>query len=72
MAGLALTSISSPTNRILVKATLQVKDGLNESDSITNIYTLGDVTETGGPRMARAGITQAEIMCGNIMAQIEG
>lgn len=37
-----------------------------------NILALGDVAETSGPKMARAGMFQADIVCQNILAMIHG
>ena len=67
MADLAPDSISKETNRILVKPTLQIAD---PDDAFPHIFALGDVAETGGPRMARAGQFQAEIVLANIIALI--
>ena len=39
---------------------------------LDHIFALGDVAETGGPRMGRAGMMQAEIVCQNILAMIKG
>jgi NADH dehydrogenase FAD-containing subunit len=41
-------------------------------EKLDHIFALGDVAETGGPRMARAGMMQAEIVRGNIVALIKG
>lgn len=59
-------AISSDTSRILVKPTLQVL-----TDKPT-VFALGDVAEHGGPRMARAGWMQAEVVADNILAVIRG
>jgi NADH dehydrogenase FAD-containing subunit len=37
-----------------------------------NIFALGDVADTPGPKMARAGMMQAEVARGNICALING
>lgn len=37
-----------------------------------NIFALGDVAETGGPKMARAGLLQAEVVRSNILSLIAG
>ena len=36
-----------------------------------NIFAFGDVAETGGPKMGRAGAFQAEIVCQNMVAMIK-
>jgi NADH dehydrogenase FAD-containing subunit len=38
----------------------------------SNIFALGDVAETLGPKMARAGLFQAEIVLANILEMIKG
>ncbi|OIW28095.1 FAD/NAD(P)-binding domain-containing protein [Coniochaeta ligniaria NRRL 30616] len=59
-------TISKTTGEIKVDQTLQVT-----GDKIyPNILALGDVAETGGPKMGRAGAFQAEIVCQNIVAMI--
>ncbi|KZF19397.1 putative amid-like NADH oxidoreductase [Xylona heveae TC161] len=57
---------SSSTGRILVKPTLQVA-----SEEHANIFVLGDVAETGGPKMARAGLVQSEVVRENIVRLIK-
>lgn len=47
-----------------MKPTLQLSSSTKSSPS--NIFALGDVAETPGPKMARAGMMQAEIACSNI------
>ena len=37
-----------------------------------NIFALGDVAETGAPKMARAGMMQADVVSDNIVASIKG
>lgn len=37
----------------------------------SHIFALGDVAETGGPKMARAGMVQAEIVRANIGSLIK-
>jgi len=69
---LSPTSISALTQRILVKPTLQLKDDTKLDAKLTNIFAVGDVAETGGPKMARAGLMQAEIARNNIVALIRG
>jgi apoptosis-inducing factor 2 len=51
---------------------LQLNDVEKLDKNIDHIFALGDVAETGGPKMARAGIMQAEVVRGNIVALIEG
>ncbi|ORY23111.1 hypothetical protein BCR39DRAFT_363446 [Naematelia encephala] len=59
-------SVVSPrTGRILVKPTLQVAEAAHP-----NVFALGDVAETGGPKMARAGMVQAEVVAANIVRMI--
>lgn len=66
------TVISSKTKRILVNPTLQLKSDVKSDIQLQNIFSLGDVAETGGPKMARAGLVQADIVQGNILALING
>jgi NADH dehydrogenase FAD-containing subunit len=62
-------AISKETGCVLVKPTLQIAAAPTEH---RNIFALGDVAETGGPKMARAGYLQAEVVCSNIIAMING
>lgn len=64
--------MSTQTQRILVRSTLQLKDDEKFNKNVYHIFALGDVAETGGPKMARAGMMQAEIVGGNIVALIKG
>ncbi len=56
----------------MVKPTLQILCPAKSDKPINNIFALGDVAETGGPKMARAGMMQAEIVRSNIVAMIKG
>ncbi|KAF2658334.1 putative AMID-like mitochondrial oxidoreductase [Lophiostoma macrostomum CBS 122681] len=62
---LSPTSISKSTSRILVHPTLQIIDS-----SYPHVFALGDVAETGGPKMARAAHSQSEIAVANILRLI--
>ncbi|PVH88900.1 putative AMID-like mitochondrial oxidoreductase [Cadophora sp. DSE1049] len=76
LASFSPSSISPLTHRILVNKNLQLLDGTEgkagTSTASPNIFALGDVAETRGPKFARAGSAQAEIVRGNIVALIEG
>ena len=61
------SSISKTNGRILVKQNLQLEDA-----ALPHIFAIGDVAETGGPRMARAGFYQANIVADNVLASING
>jgi len=61
--------VSKETKQILVKPTLQLHDTHFES---SHIFAIGDVAETKGPKMARAGMFQAEVVQENIVALING
>lgn len=37
-----------------------------------NVYALGDVAESGGPKMARAAFTQSQVVADNILQLIQG
>lgn len=37
-----------------------------------HVFALGDVAETGGPKMGRAGLFQGEVIVQNILAMICG
>ncbi|KAJ6502105.1 hypothetical protein C8R45DRAFT_1060508 [Mycena sanguinolenta] len=67
LASLAPDSISKQTSRILVKPTLQVVDAPSP-----RIFAIGDVAETNGPKMARAGLVQGYVVLDNILAMIHG
>ncbi|TVY44383.1 Fe-regulated protein [Lachnellula occidentalis] len=66
------TAISSKTKSILVKPTLQLHSVAESNAQHHNMFSLGDVAETGGPKMARAGMVQADIVQRNILALING
>ncbi|TGO81440.1 hypothetical protein BPOR_1153g00030 [Botrytis porri] len=54
---------------IRVEPTLQVKA---EDEKHGNIFAIGDVAATNGPKMAFAGMAQAEVACSNILSLIRG
>ncbi|KAF2160318.1 hypothetical protein M409DRAFT_70494 [Zasmidium cellare ATCC 36951] len=62
-------AICTSTSRILVHPTLQVS---TKQKTATNIFALGDVAETGGPKMARAAFFQASVVQKNILSRIRG
>lgn len=65
------SAISKENARILVKPTLQVL--AQEPDNKgANIFAFGDVADHAGPRMARAGWMQADVVLDNILAMISG
>lgn len=65
------SSLSLNNGRILTKPTLQIL--VPKSTSLySNIFALGDVAETKGVKMARAGMQQAEIVQRNILSLING
>jgi NADH dehydrogenase FAD-containing subunit len=51
---------------------LQLKDDEKSIRKLNDVFALGDVAETGGRKVARAGLMQAEIVWGNIVALIKG
>ncbi|KAB5578238.1 hypothetical protein GE09DRAFT_1089008 [Coniochaeta sp. 2T2.1] len=59
-------AISKTTGEIKVDDKLQVTG----DKPYPNIFALGDVAESGGPKMGRAGAFQAEIVCQNIISRI--
>ncbi|KAJ5292226.1 hypothetical protein N7478_001477 [Penicillium angulare] len=67
VTGFAPASVSQETQRVLVKPSLQLQDA-----RFPNVFALGDVAETHGPKMARAGYFQAEIVSENILNMIRG
>lgn len=60
-------NVLAKTGRINVKSTLQLLDPAH-----SHIFALGDVAETPGPKMARAGMMQAEVVESNILSMIKG
>jgi hypothetical protein len=50
---------------------LQLEGDGKSNGGIARTFALGDVAETGGPRMARAGMMQAEIMRENTVVLIK-
>ncbi|KAH7114720.1 hypothetical protein B0J13DRAFT_572985 [Dactylonectria estremocensis] len=67
LAAYAPKSIAS-NGEILVKSTLQV-DHLPSSKA--NIFALGDVAKTSGPKQGRAGMVQGEVVLNNIIRLIK-
>ncbi|KAJ4344670.1 uncharacterized protein N0V89_012414 [Didymosphaeria variabile] len=67
IAALSPASISKETSHVQVKPSLQILD-----DRFPQIFSLGDVAATGGPKMARAAFFQAEVVIGNIQKLIKG
>ncbi|KAK6703591.1 hypothetical protein SNK04_013519 [Fusarium graminearum] len=68
LAGYSPESIA-PNGEILVGPTLQVE---NLPSSKKNIFALGDVAQSGGPKQARAGIMQIDIVVNNLLRLIKG
>ncbi|KAH7336231.1 hypothetical protein BKA65DRAFT_505951 [Rhexocercosporidium sp. MPI-PUGE-AT-0058] len=66
------SSISPITHRLLVNKKLQLKDDLKADTTFNHIFALGDVAETGGPKFARAGGAQAEILTDYVPSALEG
>ncbi|CAG8960263.1 hypothetical protein HYFRA_00012783, partial [Hymenoscyphus fraxineus] len=68
------SSISTQNHRILVHPSLQIQQHkkIDGSPDLRNVFALGDVAETGGPKMARAGLFQAEVVRSNIIRLIAG
>ncbi|KAE8453685.1 hypothetical protein EG329_009196 [Mollisiaceae sp. DMI_Dod_QoI] len=60
-------NVLAKSGRINVKSSLQL-----ENPAHSHIFALGDVAETSGPKMARAGMMQAEIVVSNILSLIKG
>lgn len=67
MTSLNPSPVSKETCCILVKPNLQVR---TDKDYSTGIFALGDVAEHGGPKMARAGYIQADVVLNNILSMI--
>ena len=61
------SGFSSTTGRVLVRPTLQLDD-----DAHSRIFALGDIAESNGPKMGRTAMAQADLVCENIVAMIEG
>jgi apoptosis-inducing factor 2 len=70
---LAPEAISKKTKEILVRPTLQIAtDQKQENSTLANIFALGDVAATGGPKNARSSLFQAEVVLKNMLAIING
>ncbi|EEP81637.1 predicted protein [Uncinocarpus reesii 1704] len=65
------STVSNETSRILVRPTLQVLNA-NAPNQDLPIFSFGDVADHGGPRMARAGWMQSQVVLDNILAKIHG
>jgi hypothetical protein len=50
---------------------LQLEGDGKSNEGVARIFALGGVAETGGPRMARAGMMQEEIVRENTVALIK-
>lgn len=73
MQDLAAGIISPSTKQIRVQSTLQIlADSKEDTAALSNIFAIGDVAETGSPKMGRSGFFQAEIVIQNILAMIQG
>uniref|UniRef100_A0A060T7S0 ARAD1D05192p n=1 Tax=Blastobotrys adeninivorans TaxID=409370 RepID=A0A060T7S0_BLAAD len=57
--------IDPKSGQILVKSSLQVDDS-----SLSNVFALGDVAGTHGPKMGRAAFSQANVVVENIVRDI--
>ncbi|CRG91878.1 Apoptosis-inducing factor 2 [Talaromyces islandicus] len=65
--------VSPGTKQIRVQSTLQIlADSKEDTAALSNIFAIGDVAETGGPNMGRAGFFQAEVIIRNILAMVQG
>lgn len=62
-------SVCNENGHITVQPSLQIHSIVNKFD---HIFALGDVADTGGPKMARAGHFQAKVVCNNILDLIRG
>lgn len=61
------TSLVNPVNGcIFVKPTLQLK-----SETFLNIFSLGDIADTGSHKAARPGAQQAGVVARNIVSMIQ-
>ena len=61
------TALVNPANGcIFVKPTLQLK-----SEKFPNIFSLGDIADTGSHKAARPGAQQAGVVARNIISMIE-
>lgn len=47
-------------------------DSKEDTAALSNIFAIGDVAETGSPKMGRSGFFQAEVVIQNILAMIHG
>lgn len=60
--------LSDKSGRILVAPSLQIR---SPEGTISNIFALGDVAESGGPKMARAAEFQSQIVASNVVSLIK-
>ncbi len=61
--------MSKETKCVLVDSTLRLE---NLGDKAPHVFAIGDVAETGAPKMGRAGHMQAAIVARNIVKLIQG
>jgi apoptosis-inducing factor 2 len=67
LKNLSPSSIDLQKGFVLVKPTLQISD-----PRYPNIFALGDVAMTGGPKAARPGLSQSQIVAKNIVKLASG
>ncbi|CAK7207674.1 hypothetical protein SEUCBS139899_010485 [Sporothrix eucalyptigena] len=60
------------SGEIRVNANLQVVPDEKTGVALEDVYAFGDVAATGGPKMARAGWFQSDVIVDNIVATIQG
>ncbi|CAK7262659.1 hypothetical protein SEPCBS119000_000082 [Sporothrix epigloea] len=66
-------SALTKAGEVSVTAGLQVvTDEKTSGGGLGDMYAFGDVAATGGPKMARAGFFQANVIVDNILASIKG
>ncbi len=58
------------SGEIRVTPTLQVAGA--DGAPVPDVFAFGDVAATGGPKMARGGYFQAEVVAQNVMEAING
>lgn len=63
--------ISKAAGHIRVNGHLQICDHAGHVSN-PSVFALGDVADTGGPRMARASMFQGDVVVQNVLALVKG
>lgn len=69
VANLSPGAISPRSGHVRVRPTLQIDAPVGGLD---HLFAVGDVADTGGPKMGRAAVAQVQVVADNILAMVSG